>query len=753
MRLWILFTAFLVNFVLLFTACSDKDKNAGGTSEAENSIAISDKEIAGVTQKGPFTKGSIVTLYELNFGTLAQTGKSFIGKISDSTGSFSINKIELASQYALLQAEGYYLNEITGKVSASQIALNAISDLSERDKVNINLLTHLEYERADWLTNENEMTIKDAKVKADKEIFSAFGVEYTGDRFEDLDIFGNGNADAALLAISVIMHSGRSEGEFSLALANMAMDLEKDGKWDDAKAIAEAADNSFEADTAQIRKNMEAWNIAKTIPDFAPIVEYFWNDAFGLGRCTAKREGEIKPDSNSRSRYFEKDFICVKGHWYLFNQETHFYVDQVIYEKCGGEIYDLSTQKCVESVIKGICGDSTFDLKNEVCEKGVVKGVCGKELYNEETQFCSEDETVHDKCGGKTYDPFKQVCVGTELMGKCGDKAYDIVTQICDEGVIKVFCDIIKLTYDPETQYCRNGTTPTDLEDCAGTLYNPETQYCNSADEVADLSDCNGTLYKPEETFCSGDSTLYYLCGGDSYDPDVYACVGGVPVEDGSEYDALNNTLTDLRDGQVYKTTVIAPEGTDYSEVWMAENLNLVTENSLCGGGNETTEGDCSVYGRLYTWVAAVGKTEDECGVVKDEKRYDVYRKCNQGTGNIRGVCPKGWHLPSQSEWEEIITAVGGSGVAPKVMRSESGWGDENNDAFGFSALPAGNRHRGNDNVYYYGDKRSGAYFWSSTELEYNDNAQATSINISGFLFLNENDYKGNWLSVRCLKD
>ena len=154
MRLWTLFATFFINLVLLFTACSSDDKNAGGTSEAENSIAITDKEIAGVTQKGPFTKGSNVTLYELNFRTRAQTGKSFIGKISDSTGSFSINKIELASQYALLQAEGYYLNEITGKVSASQIALNAISDLSERDNVNINLLTHLEYERAVWLAND-----------------------------------------------------------------------------------------------------------------------------------------------------------------------------------------------------------------------------------------------------------------------------------------------------------------------------------------------------------------------------------------------------------------------------------------------------------------------------------------------------------------------------------------------------------------------------------------------------------------------
>lgn len=320
MKLWTLFATLLINLTLFFTACSSDDKNAGGTSEAENSIAITDKTVAGVSQKGPFTNGSVVTLYELNFRTRAQTGKSFFGKISDDKGSFSINNIELASQYALLRADGFYRNEITGKVSTSQITLNAISDLSERDNVNINLLTHLEYERAIWLAQENEISISEAKVEADKEIFAAFGAEYDGNHFEDLNIFGSGDADAALLAISVIMHAGRSEGEFSLALANLAMDLQKDGQWNDSTAITDAADNSFDADTVQIRRNMEEWNIANLIPDFAPIVEYFWNDVFGLGRCTAKREGEIRANSNSRSRYFDYDFVCENGHWHLFGE-------------------------------------------------------------------------------------------------------------------------------------------------------------------------------------------------------------------------------------------------------------------------------------------------------------------------------------------------------------------------------------------------------------------------------------------------
>ena len=679
MRPWTLVATFLVNLALLFTACSDHDKNAGGTSEAENSIAISDKTVAGVSQKGPFTKGSTVTLYELNFETRAQTGKSFFGKISDDRGNFSLDNIELASQYALLRADGFYHNEITGKLSASQITLNAISDLSERDKVNINLLTHLEYERAVWLANENETTIKDAKVEADKEIFEAFGVEYDGDHFEDLNIFGNGDADAALLAISVIMHAGRSESEFSLALADLAMDLEKDGKWDDAKASTEAADNAFEADTAQIRMNMEAWNIAESIPDFAPIVEHFWNDAFGLGRCTEEREGEILPDSNSLSRHFEKKFVCLKSHWYLFDPETQFYADQAIYEKCGGIVYDPSTQVCVEAVVRGICGENSYDLEVEKCVEGVVKGVCGKELYDKETQFCS-DETIYDKCGARIYYPNGEFCFDKRVYHKCGDSDYNITTEFCGDDK-KVYSKCGRYTYNVDSEFCYQG-------------------------EILPL-DCNNELYDATTQFCYND-TILNRCGGERYDPTTEYCAGNAPVKiiDASEYDALNNTLKDLRDGQVYRTTVIAPEGTDYSEVWMAQNLNYKTNDSRCYG-NEAA--NCETYGSLYFWEEAVS------------------------------VCPKGWHLPSKSEWEALVVAVDGSitqytspNTAGTKLKSTSGWNNDGNgtDDYGFSVM------------------YQASTFWSSSD--YND----VSLNYGSSVTIHRDDDAPDYDHfVRCIKD
>ena len=215
---------------------------------------------------------------------------------------------------------------------------------------------------------------------------------------------------------------------------------------------------------------------------------------------------------------------------------------------------------------------------------------------------------------------------------------------------------------------------------------------------------------------------------------------------DASVYNAFANTLTDLRDGQVYRTTTIeindAEQGIDYSEVWMAENLNFVTENSWCGGGSGTTEGDCSIYGRLYKWAAAVAKPENECG----------YGYTCGLSGTVRGVCPKGWHVPSYGEWDELFTAVGGSNIAGKMLKSETGWqsysGIENSDTYLFSALPAG--YGDGDGGYY--DEGNNANFWSSAEY---GSIYAYSMGLYyGSDGANLYSYgKSYGFSVRCLKD
>lgn len=210
--------------------------------------------------------------------------------------------------------------------------------------------------------------------------------------------------------------------------------------------------------------------------------------------------------------------------------------------------------------------------------------------------------------------------------------------------------------------------------------------------------------------------------------------------------------FTDKRDSQVYKTVQIG------EQIWMAQNLNYETENSWCGGGIQgtKTEGDCPVYGRLYTWAAAIGKSEDECGYGHD---CDL---ASAGSATfIQGVCPDGWHLPSEEEWKALIGAVDGSiteymwpNTAGQKLKAQAGWAAysdiANEDAYGFAALPAGYR---NYDGYYYSEGDY-ANFWSSTEYD-NDSYFAYCMFLyyeNGGAYLDGNDkYRG--FSVRCVKD
>ena len=174
----------------------------------------------------------------------------------------------------------------------------------------------------------------------------------------------------------------------------------------------------------------------------------------------------------------------------------------------------------------------------------------------------------------------------------------------------------------------------------------------------------------------------------------------------------------------------------------MAENLNYETAHSSC---HEDSTKYCTKYGRRYPWYEAVGKDWITCG----------NSSCDFEIGDVRGVCPKGWHLPSGAEWNALISAVGGSSTAGIKLKSASGWsggwsGADGNgvDAYSFSVLPAGGL---GGSVCRVGEC---AAFWSTASVKgstakytmalYHDNDAAelgTTSNIGGEL------------SVRCLKD
>ena len=194
--------AILLGFVV---ACSDSDENiAGGASGDAGVIAITDKQIAGVAQKGPFVKGSSVVLKETSAaGNLKPTGKEFFATTRSDLGDFVIDDINLESQYVRLTATGYYKREYSGENSECQIRLNALSDVSEENRVNINIFTHMEYARILKLVEKGK-SFSEAKKQAHADLEKIVG-NVPLRSFESLDVEGNEVDDEMLKNLSTMI--------------------------------------------------------------------------------------------------------------------------------------------------------------------------------------------------------------------------------------------------------------------------------------------------------------------------------------------------------------------------------------------------------------------------------------------------------------------------------------------------------------------------------------------------------------------
>jgi len=222
------------------------------------------------------------------------------------------------------------------------------------------------------------------------------------------------------------------------------------------------------------------------------------------------------------------------------------------------------------------------------------------------------------------------------------------------------------------------------------------------------------------------------------------------------------DSIIDLRDSVVYKTVQIG------EQTWMAENLKATkysNDSVLIDGSdagditedfstkyyfwyNDDSITNAEDYGALYTWSAALN------GVVGTENN----------PSEIQGVCPDGWHLPSDAEWKELeiflgmdsidANNFGWRGTDQGAQLKDTGtvhWVDPNSDAtnaVGFTALPTGYR-QGEGECLYLG---SGTVYWTSTEK----NSGAAWIR-QLFRDINGIDRSGfrkyDAFSVRCIKN
>jgi hypothetical protein len=240
---------FLIIFILFIASISCE-------KEKDNKTNLSLDKVNGYVQKGPYLNGTAITISELSTD-LIPTGKNFSSQILDNKGTFEIINIELSSQFVELKADGFYFNEIKNGNSTAQLTLFALSDLTNKSSLNVNVLSNLEKSRVVYLIS-NGKNFSDAKEQAQNEILNIFKINKS-DMLESelLDITKPGDDNAILLAVSVILQGYLTVSDLSELLANISTDIREDGVLNSQTLGSTLINNAKTIKLNIIRENLE----------------------------------------------------------------------------------------------------------------------------------------------------------------------------------------------------------------------------------------------------------------------------------------------------------------------------------------------------------------------------------------------------------------------------------------------------------------------------------------------------------------
>ena len=236
----------------------------------------------------------------------------------------------------------------------------------------------------------------------------------------------------------------------------------------------------------------------------------------------------------------------------------------------------------------------------------------------------------------------------------------------------------------------------------------------------------------------------------------------------------LQNQYNDLQN-QIKKIECETRKVTDYddneystvwlgSQCWMKENLRTTkyADGTPIDQGSSTSatvgywyypnnnSSNKAAYGLLYNWTAVMNGAQSS----------------DANPSGVQGICPNGWHVPSDAEWTQLTDYVSSQSQyicdnyeysIAKALASTTGWctssdicnvgnDQSSNNATGFGALPAG-FYRGSDN-----DFGGSAYFWSATEIS-NTLVYERTLGCNNAFVCKVFTAKSGGVSVRCLRD
>jgi hypothetical protein len=239
-------------FLSIFFSCG---KDGNDLSNGDNINPAYSAEISGSLAKGAFITGSTLTFYELN-DNLSQTGKSYNTNIVNDFGSFDLSVEEITENYARVVGDGFYWNELTNETTEEKLSLNSISEVKEN--INVNILTHIEYDRVINLVKNESKSFDEAKTIALSELLSAFGLAPPSDyeKSEEYNFKDGNQASNILLTISAVIQASRTVAEVTSLITKLANDLKDNGDIDDNELKTDIATELYKINFTDVVSNV-----------------------------------------------------------------------------------------------------------------------------------------------------------------------------------------------------------------------------------------------------------------------------------------------------------------------------------------------------------------------------------------------------------------------------------------------------------------------------------------------------------------
>ena len=602
---------------LLFSACGSEPTSIPANNA---DVILSGESISGVSQKGPFVKGSTVKLYELD-EELHQTGIHYSTTIDNDEGKYHIDSVVLTKPYAWMVVNGYFLNEYTGKKSTQEITLNGLVKVEKNKDININILSHLAFNRINYLVQQG-LSIAEAQKQAETEVLKAFNFEADEASFENMNIFANGEGDAKLLAISLILLNESYAYDNVVArtidrMAQITYDLETDGTWDDNALKAQIKDEIYnltdnyysnENTLVKARKNMESMT-SKSIPNFEKYLKKFISPDTVWGPCS--KENEIQKNKGFRN-------ICRNSVWVFYNGFRDV-GDPIVVDTTGkyGTLIDTRNGNVYKTL--------TLVLENGDSVTWMADNLEFGQKYKHSRVY---DETSMEYIEYLDYIEAKEICPeGWHISSKKEwNEMHNIAKANNQYGELLFYQGEGYDGYRNEEGY-----------------YFPSTYVMLDEEKYPD--DFYLEVYN-----ANGSYTDY------GYDPAYVRCV--MDYKEKATIDTQKyGQLIDERDGRIYKTIdVKLSDGT--TATWMASLLEYE--------GPATTDTEVQHYpghGRTYTYKQILNKPDD----ADTTELYPILFSIEKGE-KVQGICPDNYHIPNYKEWNKLIEITANDSTTKELL-------------------------------------------------------------------------------------